>query len=161
MSSTFHVEPFSTKHYELGEGPHWHPKSKKLFFVDIPEGLVLTLDNEKKEEILLKEQEPVSAVLPVDGEPNKMVVSVGTAVYSVDSTTGKKVLLDKLLRDDIRFNDAKCDPRGRLWIGTMGLEVSPAVVKAEQGQLLNQFHIINFYIKFYSNYQFRFPLYAK
>lgn len=132
---TYTVEPFSEVAFALGEGPHWHPQLNRLFFVDITEGIAATIDANKKVQVLLKEDGALSAVLPVDGAPNQIVVSIDTSLYLVDVTTGEKTLLDQLDVPGVRFNDAKCDPRGRLWIGTMGLETSPAVLTPELGSL--------------------------
>lgn len=136
---TFTVEAFSDGPFELGEGPHWHSQLKKLYFVDITGGFAATLDASKKVQILHKEEGHfVSAVLPVEGQDNQIVVSVDTSVYLVDVKTGEKKLLDKLsdtLAKLVRFNDAKCDPSGRLWIGTMGLEKAPGVLTPDQGAL--------------------------
>lgn len=134
---TFTVEAFSEGPFELGEGPHWHPQLKKLFFVDITAGFAATIDAAKKVQVLHQEDagHTVSAVLPVEGQDSQIVVGVDTSVYLVDVATGEKKLLDKLATGGVRFNDAKCDPKGRLWIGTMGLETAPGVLTPEQGAL--------------------------
>ena len=133
---TFKIETFSEVSYALGEGPHWHPDLKLLYFVDIVNGLAATIDQNKKVQVLLKVDDFLTAILPVDSANNQVpdiVVSIGTELYLVNVKSGTKTLLDSLNKKDVRFNDAKCDPRGRLWIGTMGLETAPGVLAPEKG----------------------------
>lgn len=132
---TFNIEAFSDVPFQLGEGPHWHPALNRLYFVDLLDGLAATIDATQKVQVLLKESDPVSAVLPVDGQPDQVVVSVGTSLFLLNAATGERTLLDKLDKEGVRFNDAKCDPQGNLWIGTMGLESAPAVLEPEKGSL--------------------------
>ena len=130
---TFTIEPFSNQSFELGEGPHWHPILNRLFFVDITKGIAATIDADKNIQILLEENDTLSMVIPVDNQPDQVVVAIGTSVYLFNTTTGEKTLIDQITKQGVRFNDAKCDPYGRLWIGTMGLESSPGVLEPELG----------------------------
>ena len=145
---TFKVEPFSQVAYGLAEGPHWHREQKLLYFVDIFEGLAATIDENRKERVLLKVDQPLTAILPVDGEPTKMVVSIGTELYLLDVKSGEKTLLDRLDKPGVRFNDAKCDPRERLWIGTMGLESAPAVVEPGKGLVTHTHYDVLFSVMY-------------
>lgn len=133
---TFNIEAFSEVAYQLGEGPHWHPTLNRLFFVDLFEGLAATIDADRKVQVLTKESGTLSAVLPVDSRPDQVVVSIDTGVYLLQLPTGEKTLIHQIDKQGVRFNDAKCDPQGRLWIGTMGLESSPGVLQPEKGLTL-------------------------
>lgn len=129
---TFNVEPFSKQSFELGEGPHWY--NDKLYFVDILDGTAGTLDSNGVYHLLHKEKDNiVSAVFPVEGDDQSIAFSTKLGVYSLNLTTGNKKLIDSLEGDGFRFNDAKCDSKHRLWIGTMGLETSPGVLQPEKG----------------------------
>lgn len=141
---TFNVQVFSDRPFKLGEGPHWDATSKKLYFVDILNGIAATIDSKRNYQQLLKEDKFVTAVLPVQGEPNIAVVSIGTDVFWVDFESGERTLLGHVDKSNVRFNDAKCDSSGRLWIGTMGLETAPAVLEPEQGFKLSNPQIAEF-----------------
>lgn len=133
---SFKVEPFSKQSFQLGEGPHWHPKYNKLYFVDIPGSLVGTLDVNGKLEVLYEDEQKraVTAVLPVAGSETQVVVTIDTSVYLIEN--GKATLIDQIDTKGVRFNDAKCDPRGRLFLGTMSLESTPGtILKHEAGTL--------------------------
>lgn len=65
----------------------------------------------------------VNFVIPVEDEPELLVVGVGNKVSLVhwppsdpDNHTTTPVTLHTF--DDDHFNVAKCDPQGRLWAGT-------------------------------------------
>lgn len=117
----FNIETLSDRAFELGEGPHWNPVDGKLYFVDILTGLVATYDSDGKFSQLYKNNdEVVSVVLPVNDNGNdKVVISVGTSLRLLDIRTNTEKLIDKISNNGFRFNDGKCDPSGRIWIGTM------------------------------------------
>lgn len=129
---TFNIEVLSKRSFVLGEGPHWH--KDKLYLVDIIEGSVGFLDSSGAFHLLYKEKDSIiSAVFPVEDDDETIVFSTGLGVYSLNITTGVKKLIASIDDTGAKLNDAKCDSRHRMWIGTMGPEASPGVLKPEQG----------------------------
>ena len=67
----------------------------------------------------------VSLIIPIQGEKDKFVITVGrnVAIMTWDgvSSTPSDVKIVSTVHDekkDNRFNDGKADPTGRLWAGT-------------------------------------------
>ena len=102
----------------LGEGPVWHAASGLLTWVDIYGRRIHELDpaNGARRHWMMPDR--VSCAVPRAG--GGMLVALAHALAVFDPDTGR---LDEVARLDAdprhRFNDAKCDPQGRLWIGTM------------------------------------------
>lgn len=130
---------------ELGEGPHWDAESQSLYFVDIfgksIHKYVPATDKHTKAVIGLNQ---VSLIVPVRGEKNKYLISIGRelAVVTWDGESEKVAKIEKIVEIendpetiDNRFNDGKCDPSGRLWAGTMGGEPVNGQVKPQKGSL--------------------------
>lgn len=66
--------------------------------------------------------EVVSAVIPIAGEPELYLVALGKNLSVVRWSTSdpdQHTATPKIIQTttDDHFNDAKCDPRGRLWAG--------------------------------------------
>ena len=101
----------------LAEGPHWWP-GHGLLWVDIRAG-VLFLHRENGRTARWRLPESVSAGIPTtDG---RVVLPGVGRLLVLDVSSGA---VDELLRlpqepEGNRCNDAKCDPFGNLWIGTM------------------------------------------
>ena len=109
---------FSDYSSELGEGPFWDSKRSRLHWVDIIGKKIISqnLDGSNIH------------ALEVDGNPGCVVLSdEGTMVAGVDNQISSfdgggnllKVLADTKEGSGLRFNDGKCDPTGRFWIGSM------------------------------------------
>lgn len=123
----------------VAEGPHWDVARQSLYFIDIygVEGAIHRYD--------LKENKTYSAVVP-DYPLNTFIIPVADTTDQFVVSSGTKVLLiewagndeDAMVlqvlteveqkmndskceqkRNEIRFNDAKCDTSGRLHAGTM------------------------------------------
>ena len=107
---------------ELGEGPVWDPRGACLYFVDILQGRVHRFDPATGALRTYDAGRMVGAVVPTDGDDMMLVVQDGFA--RLDTTTGgvRAVARIDAARPDLRFNDGKCDPAGRLWAGTMALD---------------------------------------
>lgn len=105
----------------LGEGAIWNHRQQVLHFVDIVGEAVYTYDPASG----LYEQVPVwskvGTVVPVHGGGLLLATQAGIAV--LDPETGSFDWLANPLRDPaLRYNDGKCDPQGRFWIGSMALD---------------------------------------
>lgn len=103
----------------LGEGPHWDMRGQKLYWVDIEGRAVHRLDPKTNQYDAAKMPDMVGfAVLD---EAGKLVAGLRDGFYRVDFATVATEVLSRpgFAHADNRFNDGKCDRRGRLWAGTM------------------------------------------
>lgn len=165
--SGYKVEEISSEGQRctLGEGPHWDPKSKSLYYVDILAPAIFRY-NTKNGEIYkakIKDNEkPIGFIVPVEGTDDEFVVGAGRditiirwdgklywqvfeALLPVAGSTsclkltnnfpffqgksGQATVLRVLGEVDKqkpgnRINDGKCDPRGTLFFGTMGENIT-------------------------------------
>ncbi len=106
----------------LGEGAIWNFQTGKLWWVDIEEGLLQIFDPV----IGTNEYHPmgqrIGTVVPT--ETGNAVVALENGIYTFDMM---QIELFFMVRPEehsegIRFNDGKCDPAGRLWVGSMAME---------------------------------------
>lgn len=109
---------------QLGEAPFWDERSGELLRVDISRGCVHGW-NPSSGAVWVREYEgEVSAVVPRSGSDGWVLAA------------GHRILLDDGERLDVvasveehlphnRFNDCKCDSKGRLWAGSMSKQRSP------------------------------------
>jgi sugar lactone lactonase YvrE len=108
----------------IGEGPVWDGAKDQLLWTDIPTGVIYSSSpsNEKLWPIARtwKFDRPVSVVVPTAS--GGLVAAVGMDILEIQEE-GTTSVLAHLDRDPavVRFNDGKCDPQGRLWVGTLSL----------------------------------------
>ena len=112
--------PVSAHRFMLGEGPFWDADTQTLYWVDIAARLACRLFEDQFQQWHLPE--PVSAFIPtVRGDA---LVTLASGVYRLDlDSPGYTPTLTLLCAADPipgnRANEARCDARGRLWLGTM------------------------------------------
>lgn len=101
------------------EGPHWDLKSGSLLLVAIPEGEVFRLRPETGEIKTYGMGQKCGAVLTTGSD--RLLVALADGLYFFDEASGALELASGIEHDirGNRFNDAKCDYRGRLYAGTM------------------------------------------
>jgi sugar lactone lactonase YvrE len=105
----------------LGEGSIWHPKENKLYWVDIENKILHIYDPVSKVDKELPVNSRIGTVVPVEG--GGALVALQNGIHKMDTKTGKLTFLMDPLKDSaLRFNDGKCDPSGRFWVGTMALD---------------------------------------
>lgn len=102
---------------ELGEGALWHPIEQKLYWVDIEGRALHIYDPTTGKDIQFPTVERISTVVPIIG--GNVLVALQNGIYEMDVKTGFLTFITNPIENpDIRFNDGKCDPAGRFWVGT-------------------------------------------
>jgi sugar lactone lactonase YvrE len=105
----------------LGEGSIWHPKENKLYWIDIEGKQLQIYDPVTGINKSLPVGSRIGTVVPVEG--GGALVALQSGIHKIDTKTGKLTFIVAPFKDTaIRFNDGKCDPAGRFWVGTMPMD---------------------------------------
>jgi len=110
---------------QLGEGSFWNYKTQELYWIDI-EGKALFIYNPKtKTNRKLSTQSIIGTVVPKN--ENEAVIALQDGIYTINIESGVISILSDIESDisENRFNDGKCDPSGRLWVGSMAFDQKP------------------------------------
>lgn len=112
------METIGNYRAKWGEGPIWW--DGQLIYVDIEGHRVCSWDPVSGNEEHTEVGERVGFVLP--RESGGFVIGGDSGLNFFDRVTGEKVAIadpEPEKKPDNRFNDAKCDPAGRIWAGTI------------------------------------------
>jgi sugar lactone lactonase YvrE len=105
----------------LGEGAIWHPVENKLYWIDIEGKALHIYDPAIQEDKQHTVEERIGTVVPV--QLGGVLVALQNGIYKMDTNTGHlKFIVNPLPDVNMRFNDGKCDPSGRFWVGSMALD---------------------------------------
>jgi L-arabinonolactonase len=104
---------------QLGESPVWSPEEGALYWVDIPKGLIRRYVVSSQETSLW--QLPASIGSFAFRRNGGMVVALKNGIHFFDPATNQLSQVHNPEPDlpENRFNEGKCDPRGRFFAGTM------------------------------------------
>ncbi|XP_039754985.1 regucalcin-like isoform X1 [Pararge aegeria] len=125
----------------LGEGPHWSHEQQALFFVSIFDKSIHKYDPATGHHTSAKLDDMPGFIIPLGGAAGRFVVGLKLAVVVVawDGEGAARVERTVARLDahcpQNRINDAKADPRGRLFVGTMGYEYEPGKFHLKKGSL--------------------------
>jgi sugar lactone lactonase YvrE len=110
---------------ELGEGPVWLVEPERLLRVDINEPAIVLRDRFGESERRHRVAGPVGFALPAAA--GGFVAGVGRELQWLADLEADPRRLHSVEPDRTgnRFNDAACDPCGRLWAGTMSTTRTP------------------------------------
>ena len=106
-------------HAELGEGPVWDAERGLLWWVDILGQRVHGFDPGTGEDVTFDTGSPVGAVTLTDDGRLLLALARGLALLNPETGAIDAVSTFEPSIPPLRCNDAKCDPRGRLWVGRM------------------------------------------
>ena len=134
----------------IGEGAIWDYKNNRLLWIDTQGSLfIYTPSDGKNKEIKLGK--PVGTVVPYT--KNVVIVALIDGIYELDLEEEEFTLICAPENPPVagnKYNDGKCDSRGRLWVGTMDINTAPGkgglyVVKGngEYEQVLKEVSISN------------------
>jgi len=111
----------------LGEGPHWDPRVKRLYYVDILGKAVLSYCPNSGELVKYDVGSLVGCLAPSKNDPKVLVLGTQEGIQHLDVETGKVRMFIEYGeiepdRPSNRFNHGKVDPKGRFWVGSMTSE---------------------------------------
>jgi sugar lactone lactonase YvrE len=104
---------------KLGEGAIWNHKTNELYWIDI-EGKLLHIFNPKtNKNRSFSTASHIGTVVPKNNE--EVLIALVDGIHTMNVNTGETNLFADM-KDALtnsRLNDGKCDPSGRLWVGSM------------------------------------------
>ena len=108
---------------DIGEGPLWDEKNQKLYFVDLLKNNIHIMDygTVKVKTITLDQNVGCISLREHGG----LVAGLQHGFYFINEKSGEIELINDPENDkpNNRFNDGKCDCRGRFWAGTMSKDL--------------------------------------
>jgi sugar lactone lactonase YvrE len=112
----------------LAEAPVWDTHDSSLIWVDHHGGTIRQARCDDTGHWRLTRQwechRPIAAAIPNKGGGLLVVGGLEVVVFDEGPSETPFVLIDGDARRE-RFNEAKCDPQGRLWVGTLSLDFAP------------------------------------
>ncbi|MEP2025362.1 MAG: SMP-30/gluconolactonase/LRE family protein [Reichenbachiella sp.] len=107
---------------QLGEGAIWNHETNEFWHIDIEGKKFFTTNIQTQEQKSFDVGQRIGTIVPNNLGQAVVALQNGLFTYDFESNTQDLIVnpLDSL--SNIRFNDGKCDPAGRLWVGSMGLE---------------------------------------
>ncbi|UXX78956.1 SMP-30/gluconolactonase/LRE family protein [Reichenbachiella carrageenanivorans] len=107
---------------ELGEGAIWNHETGEFWHIDIESKQFFTTDVKTKQQKTYGVEQRIGTIVP--NTLGQAVVALQDGIYTYDfmSKTKKLIASPEDTIANIRFNDGKCDPAGRFWVGSMGLD---------------------------------------
>jgi len=111
----------------LGESPVWHTREQALYYVDIVGHKLQRFDPKSGELRHWEFASDVASFAPkLDGS---LLIAMRDGLWNFDPASGERALAAEAPYDPAkeRFNDGKCDPQGRFWVGTIYEPRDPAL----------------------------------
>ncbi len=103
----------------LGEGSVWDYKRQILYWIDIEKNLLYEYDPVAETNIPHDVHQLIGTIVPET--ENTVIVALKNGVYRLNLKNDAlaRIGSPSSLKTEERFNDGKCDPQGRFWVGTM------------------------------------------
>ena len=111
----------------VGEGCLWNAASNCLYWVDIRGNKVNRYDPQSGANTSWDVGQHVGTVVVEDDD--HLIVALVNDIARLHLKTGQLEILTSINAPGIRFNDGKCDPQGRFWVGTMAYDTRPKAGK--------------------------------
>lgn len=105
----------------LGEGAIWNNKLSELAFIDIEKGILYRYTPHNQSIISTELGSKVGTVVPLEYQKGYAVATQQGIVHLTQDNPVHTLLAHPETDKSIRYNDGKCDPAGRFYVGTMAL----------------------------------------
>jgi sugar lactone lactonase YvrE len=111
----------------LGESPVWHPRENALYYADISGHRLQRFEPHSGELRHWQFDTDIASFAPrLDGT---LLLAMRDGLWTFDPASGER---ERIAAPDYdpsveRFNDGKCDPQGRFWVGTIYEPRAPAL----------------------------------
>jgi sugar lactone lactonase YvrE len=105
----------------LGEGAIWSSRDQALYWVDIVNGEVQVFEPATRKARVFPIGQVVGTIVRRRAGGLILALHHGVAAFHLDSGELDFITEDVHKSTDHRLNDGKCDPAGRLWVGTIAL----------------------------------------
>ena len=102
----------------LGESPFWHPDEAALYWVDIPGKRLHRFHPASAAHLQWQFDTEPGCIAPLAG--GQLLLAMRDGLFRFDPASAERELICAPPYDpsQLRFNDGKADPQGRLWAGT-------------------------------------------
>ncbi|MCR5282477.1 MAG: SMP-30/gluconolactonase/LRE family protein [Lachnospiraceae bacterium] len=127
---------FDREQNSLGESPFYDERLKRYSWVDITAGRLWTMTDGKKE--CFEFGQPIGSAVPMPHRDGFILAAMDGIYSYVDKKVERMVDLVPYFKPYLRCNDAKLDPRGRLFFGASVNDDHPAegaLYCLDQGQV--------------------------
>ncbi len=103
----------------LGESPFWHPQEQALYWCDIAGCRLSRYDPGPGDLSHWAFDTEVACCAPM--QDGGLLLGLRDGLWRLDPATGRREMLAEPPYNpaEERFNDGKCDPQGRFWVGTV------------------------------------------
>ncbi len=111
----------------LGEGAFWNAKNEQLYWVDINKNQAHIFDPKTNTNQTFNAPSQVGTIIPITD--HEVMLALVDGLYILNTLNGKiepYMLVDHQGKN-VRFNDGKADPSGRMWVGTLDLDFSSPI----------------------------------
>ncbi len=111
----------------VGEGALWDYENSRLLWIDITGKALYIYNPQSKTMNSYAMPKEIGTVVPIDSD--NVLLALADGMYEFHISTKKLVQKSRPDIDTslVRFNDGKCSPDGKLWVGTMDHGVSKPI----------------------------------
>lgn len=111
---------------ELGEGAYWNHLTQTFYWVDIEGKKLYIFDPATQKNRSFDTPSRIGTVVPANS--TEAMVALEDGIHILNTDDGSLMMYAEIESKiaDNRMNDGKCDPAGRLWVGSMHMPQSTA-----------------------------------
>jgi len=122
----------------FGEGPLWDDDNQCLFWVDNAKNKIRAYDPKTDQDTSYQLSKSPMSLIKYSKNELIVVMKDGIYLYHLKQETLTKILIPNGLNEKLLLNDAKCDPQGRLWVGSVNDDFR--LFKESQDSTQTEFH---------------------